>query len=125
MQTPWTTFRKCWLTDELVDFAVLEFNAYPTFLAATRQRPPYVPDRYEWPPKWVSDTGRDGRMKINRVQFLKFIMILYLLGAKGLHNANLNDLFSNDPILREEWLCRLTTRRELGRFLRQVRCSVV
>ena len=108
-----------------MDFAVIEFNAYPTYLAATRQRPPYVPDRYEWPPKWVSDTGRDGRMKINRVQFLKFIMILHLLGAKGLHNANLNDLFSNNPITREEWLCRLTTRRELGRFLRQVRCSVV
>ena len=59
-------------------------------------------------------------MKLNRQEFLKYIMILYLLGAKGLADRPLDEMFSNDPIMREEWLCQLTTRRDMRRFLRQV-----
>ena len=118
--TPYSTFRKVFLTDELLDFALQEFNHYPKTLAARRTRPHYVPARYQWPPKWVNDTGRDGPMVLNKKQYLKYIMILYLLGVKHLNNTNLDDMFSNDPILREEWLCKVTNRRDFGRFLRQV-----
>ena len=53
-------------------------------------------------------------------EYLKFLAILYLLGVKKLSDCNLDDPFSNDPVLREPWLCRITTRNDLGRFLRQV-----
>ena len=119
-QTPWNTFRKAYFTNDLVDFALTEFNQYPVYLAANRTRPPYIPGRYPWPPKWVTETAREGRMKLNRQEFLKYIMILYLLGAKGLADRPLDEMFSNDPIMREEWLCQLTTRRDMRRFLRQV-----
>ena len=119
-QTTWSTFRKVYLTDELVEFAVTEFNHYPKILAATRQRPPFVPERYQWPPAWVNDDGRDGRMQLTKNEFLKYICILYLLGVKGLQNTSLKDLFSRDPFMREEWLCRLTNLRDIQRFLRQV-----
>ena len=119
-QTPWNTFRKAYFNNDLVDFALTEFNQYPVYLAANRQRPPYIPERYQWPPQWVTDTGRDGRMKLNRQEFLKYIAILYLLDAKGLADRPLDLMFSNDPIMREEWLCKLTTRRDMRRFLRQV-----
>ena len=59
-------------------------------------------------------------MHLSAKQYLKYIAIIYLLGVKGLNNCNLDDLFSSDPILREDWLCRATSRRDLGRFLRQV-----
>ena len=98
---------------------VTEFNHYPRVLAATRQRPPYVPERYQWPPKWVTDTGRDGYMVITKNVFLR-LCILYLLGVKGLGSSNLKDLFSRDPFMSEEWLCTVTNLRDLTRFIRQV-----
>ena len=118
--TPWSTFRKCFLTDELLQFAVEEFNHYPKFLAAQRTRPPFVPKNQQWPPKWVSQDGARGPMYLTVKEYLKFLAILYLLGVKKLSDCNLDDLFSNDPVLREPWLCRITTRNDLGRFLRQV-----
>ena len=120
VQTPFSTFRKAHLTDELVDFAVQEFNHYPNFLRAHRNRPPYIPPDRVWPPLWVNETGRDGPMHLDRKGFIKHICILYLLGVKGLATANLDDLFSRDPIMREEWLCKITTRRDIRRFIRQV-----
>ena len=119
--TPWSTFRKVFFTDELLAFAVDEFNHYPKYLAASRTRPPYVPRNKQWPPKWVNDSGPDGPMHLTGPQYMKYILILYLLGVKGLNNANIADMFSNKPILREEWLCQVTSRRDLQRFLRQVR----
>ena len=112
------------MTDDLIDFAVREFNAYPKFLAVMRNRPHYVPRHQEWPPKWVNEHGRDGPMLIDKQKFLRYVCILYLLGVRGLQNANLDDMFSRSPLLRENWLCRLTNRRELGRFLRQVGWSI-
>ena len=85
-----------------------------------RTRPYYVPANHEWPPKWVFEKGRLGPMNINKQQFCKFIAILYILGVKGLGGTNINDMFSYDPYLREEWLCQTTTRHDLQRFLRQV-----
>ena len=35
-------------------------------------------------------------------------------------STNLEDMFSRDPVLREQWLCNLTTFRDMKRFLRQV-----
>ena len=119
--TPWNTWRKVFFTDEMVDFALTEFNHYPKTLASMRTRPPYVPKGKEWPPKWVNETGRGGPMHLNKHQYLKYICILYLLGVKNLNNTSLDDLFSANPIMRENWLCEITTRRDLGRFLRQVR----
>ena len=112
------------LTNELVDFAVHEFNAYPRFIAAMRTKPPYLPEGQVWPPKWVlkPTTDKDGPMVMTRKKFLKNLCILYLLGVKGLATANLDDLFPRDPVLREGWLCNLTNRRDFKRFLRQV-CS--
>lgn len=63
-------------------------------------------------------------MTLNRKQFLKYILCLYLLGVKGLQNANLDEMFSKDPVLREQWLCDITNRRDMRRFLRQV-CACV
>ena len=119
--TPWNTWRKVFFTDEMVAFALEEFNHYPKTLASMRTRPPYIPKEREWPPKWVSEKGRCGPMQLNKEQYLKYICILYLLGAKNLNNTSLDDLFSTNPIMRENWLCEVTTRRDLGRFLRQVR----
>ena len=59
-------------------------------------------------------------MHIDRKQFLKYVCILYLLGVKGMQQRNLDDMFSRDPIMREDWLCRVTNRRDMGRFIRQV-----
>ena len=59
-------------------------------------------------------------MILTAKEYLKYIAILYLLGVKGLQSANLDDLFSTDPILGEPWLRRATNRHDLGRFLRQV-----
>ena len=111
------------MTDELLKFACDEFNYYPKFLASLRTRPPYIKEDVEWPPRWVNQTGAKGPMHCTPKTYLKNLAILYLLGVKHLNTANLDDLFGNDPFLREEWLCQLTTRRELGRFLRQVRVS--
>ena len=123
-ETPWSTFRKAFLTDELLRFAVREFNHYPKTLAAMRDRPHYVRANLQWPPAWVGASGRLGPMNLTTKDYLKYIAILYLLGAKGLQNSNLDDLFSSDPVLREEWLCKITNRHDLGRFLRQVRTVV-
>ena len=124
IQTPWSTLRKVYLTDELVDFAVEEFNHYPNYLRAFRNRPAYIPDHLPCPPKWVNETGRDGPMHLDRNGFLKFILILYvilyLLGVKRLQACSLPDLFSRDPIMREDWLCTVTNKRDLNRFIRQV-----
>ena len=119
-QTPWSTFRKVFLTDELIAFAVREFNYYPTSLKATRTRPTYIPQNQEWPPKWVYQTGVEGPLTLTEKDFLRNLAILYLLGVKGLASANIYDLFSNDPYLREDWLCKTTTRRDFTRFIRQV-----
>ena len=118
--TPWATFRKIFFTDELLTFATEEFNHYPQTLRAMRARPSYIPEGREWPPKWVSDEGRDGPMRLTKRQYLKYILILYLLGAKGLNNANLDTLFSTCPCLGEPWLRSITNGRDFGRFLRQV-----
>ena len=107
-----------------MEFAVIEFNHYPKALAATRQRPHYVPARYQWPPKWVTDNGREGFMVLTKNEFLRYLMVIYLLGVKGLGSANLKDLFSKNPLLREEWLCTVTNLRDLTRFIRQV-CGFV
>ena len=123
--TPWSTLRKVFLTDELVKFAVHEFNFYPKSLAAQRTRPSYIPEGREWPPKWVNQVGSNGPMHLTPEKFLKMILILFLLGAKGLSNTNLDDMFSINPIMREHWLCNITTRREIGRFLRQVSVNVL
>ena len=101
LQTPWSTLRKVFLTDELVEFATNEFNHYPKTLAAMRARPFYIPAHLEWPPKWVNKTDRDGPMKLTPKQFLKYLGILYLLGAKCLQSCSLDDLFSRDPVMRE------------------------
>ena len=119
--TPFSTFRKVFFTDELIEFAVKEFNHYPKTLAAMRTRPPYIRKDLQWPPVWVNQEGRLGPMKLTVKEYVKYIAILYLLGVKGLQTTNLDDLFSTDPILREPWLCRVTNRHDLGRFLRQVR----
>ena len=118
--TPWKTFRKVFFTDELLKFAVDEFNHYPKFLAANRTRPPYINEDKAWPPKWVNEEGADCPMHLTNKEYLKYITILYLLGVKRLSNSNLDDLFGPDPYMREEWLIRVTTRRDMGRFLRQV-----
>ena len=112
------------MDDELVRFACKEFNHYPKFLAANRTRPHYIRGDRQWPPKWVSVTGREGPLTLTPKEYLKYVAILYLLGVKGLSGASLQDLFSRDPILREEWLCRVTNRNDLQRFLRQVRVCV-
>ena len=125
VQTPWSTFRKIFLTNEMIDFAVLEFNHYPKTLAARRTRPPYIPKNKSWPPKWVNETGRTGPMELNRHQFLKYICILYLLGVKRLQDTNLEDLFSVDPIMREDWLRDITNKNDMQRFLRQVYVRVM
>ena len=78
-----------------------------------------MPNNQEWPPKWVNQTGIDGPMTLTKGQFLKYLGIIYLMGVKKLGGNNLADLFSANPILREEWLCKTTTRRNLQRFLRQ------
>ena len=59
-------------------------------------------------------------MTLTVKQFVKYIAILYLLGVKGLAESTISDMFSDDPILREEWLCKITSRNDLTRFLRQV-----
>ena len=126
--TPWSTFRKVFMTDDLLLFACKEFNHYPKFLAVNRTRPPYIAKNKAWPPVWVNQTGVKGPMNLAPKQYLKYLTILYLIGVKGLNNTNLDDLFSTDPIMREEWLCKITTRQDLGRFLRQVSmhcCSCV
>ena len=123
-QTPWHVFRKAFLTDELVAFAVAEFNHYPRCLAASRTRPFYIPDNQVWPPKWVNQSDYQGPMHLTNKEFLKYIDILYILGVKGLGDATISDLFSNDPVLREEWLCKITSRNDLSRFIRQV-CECV
>ena len=120
MQTPFSTFRKVFLTEELLDFAVQEFNYYPKSLAAQRTRPYYVPANMEWPPKWVNATGRDGPMLMTKQKMLKILDILYLLGVKKLGGTSINDMFSDDPYLREDWLCKTTSRNDLQRFIRQV-----
>ena len=64
-------------------------------------------------------------MHLTPEKFLKMILILFLLGVKGLSNTNLDDMFSTNPIMREQWLCNITSRREIGRFLRQVSVNVL
>ena len=59
-------------------------------------------------------------MVITCKEFLRYLCVIYLLGVKGLASANLKDLFSNDPFMREPWLCKVTTLRDLRRFIRQV-----
>ena len=118
--TPWSVFRKVFFTDEMVKFACEEFNHYPKTLAAKRTRPHYVAKNLPWPPKWVNEEGREGPMKLTPRQYMKYILILYLLGAKRLNECNLDDLFSNHPIMQEKWLKQVTNRRDFRRFLRQV-----
>ena len=125
MQTPWDTYFKVELTDKLIEFAVNEFNYYPKFLAAQRTRPWYAPENKQWPPKWVNETGRKGPMKLDKKGFIKFLMIFHLLGVKGLGGACVDEMFSKDPVLREEWLCKCTNRNDFQRFLRQVCVCVV
>lgn len=60
-------------------------------------------------------------MLLEEGEYMKFILIIYLLGVKGLNNANIVDMFGNDPVMREEWLCQATNRHDLQRFLRQAR----
>ena len=63
-------------------------------------------------------------MRLSRNEFLKYVCVLHLLGVKHLGDTSLDDMFSRDPIMREDWLCRVTNRRDLGRFLRQASARV-
>ena len=58
-------------------------------------------------------------MNLDSKGYMKHILIIYLLGVKGLNNTNISDLFSSDPVLREDWLCKVISRDDLQRFLRQ------
>ena len=69
-------------------------------------------------------TGTKGPMTLNRNGFLKFILVLYLLGVKKCGHRDLKELFSNDPILGEPWLKKITNRNDMQRFIRQVRVRV-
>ena len=62
-------------------------------------------------------------MVLNRHGFLKHITALYLMGVKKCGHRDLKELFSNDPILGEPWLKKITTRNDMQRFIRQV-CTV-
>ena len=104
----------------MLDFAVKEFNHYPNTLRASRVTPPYIKKNQAWPPKWVYKTGHEGPMTLNRHGFLRFIIVLYLLGVKKCGHRDLKDLYSNDPILGEKWLQRMCSRNDLQRFIRQV-----
>lgn len=111
---PWECY-DFFFTEDMWKLGHHTFHAFPKYTAAQEARPPWTPKNQPWPPVWVQ---KPLDLTLELYKFMT--VILYMMGLKRLGRNNLRSMFSNDELLQEQWLKRLTTRKRFEAFLRQL-----